>query len=99
MAVTSGEAVENEARKRSHTPVKPAAEEPEDPPPPDMKGEYQACTHFRSRNMPCLHLYFNAAERNANKKKKKQLQYVFMEPDDDRSGFAEDRRSFSVVFT
>jgi hypothetical protein len=99
MAVTSGDAVENEARKRAHTPAKAVAEEPDEPAPPDMTGEYKAYGHFRSRNMPCLHLYYNAAERRGHGKKKQQLQYGYMEADDARSGFAEDRKSFSVVFT
>lgn len=65
---------------------------------PNLAGEYLAAGHFRGRNMPCLMLYFNAAERKQHGKKKRQFQFVHLESDDGDSGFADDGKSFSVVF-
>ncbi len=73
-------------------------EEPDFPARPMPGDDYLAYGHFRSRDMACLHVYFNAAERKDHGRKKQQLQYCHMEPDDDKSGFDEDRQSFSIPF-
>jgi hypothetical protein len=80
---------------KASPPPKPEPQEDEFPR-PDLTGDYVAFAAYRGRNLPCLHLYFNAAERKAHGKKKKQVQYVHLESDDEKSGLAEDGLSFTA---